>query len=48
MKPTSSDSACNDVNVKVEPNTTTIPSKLVESPRTEYNFMIISTDSSFR
>ena len=27
----SSDSASNDVNVKVEPNTTTIPSKPVES-----------------
>ena len=44
----SSDSASNNVNVKVEPNTTTVPSKPVESPRAEYTFMIIPTDSSFR
>jgi len=43
----SSDSASNNVNVKVEPNTTTVPSKPVESPRAEYSFMIVPTDSSF-
>jgi len=42
------DSASNDVNVKVEPNTTIVPSKPVESPRVEYSFMIVPTDSSFR
>ena len=31
----SSDSANNNVNVKVEPNTITVPSKPVESPRVE-------------
>jgi len=44
----SSDSASNDVNVKFEPNTTTVSSKPVESPRAEYNLMIVPTDSSFR
>ena len=44
----SSDSASNDVNVIVEPNTTTIPSKPVESTHAEYSFMIIPTDLSFR
>jgi len=43
----SSDSVSNDVNVKVESNTTTVPSKPVESPRAEYSFMIVPTDSSF-
>jgi len=44
----SSDGTNNDVNVKVEPNTATVPNKPVESPRAEYNFMIVHTDSSFR
>ena len=39
----SSDSASNNVNVKVEPNTTTVPSKPVESSRAEYSFMIVPT-----
>ena len=43
----SSDSVSNDVNVKVESNTTTVPSKPVESLRAEYSFMIVPTDSSF-
>ena len=44
----SSDSVSNDVNVKFEPNTTIVPSKLVEFPHAEYSFMIIPTDSFFR
>jgi len=44
----SSDSVSNDVNAKVEPNTTIVPSKPVKSLRAEYSFMIVPTDSSFK
>jgi len=44
----SSDGTSNNVNVKVKPNTTIVPRKPVESPRAEYSFIIVPTDSSFR
>ena len=44
----SSDGTDNDVDVKVEPNNTTVPSKPVELSRAEYSFIVVPTDSSFR
>ena len=44
----SSDGTSNNVNVKVKPNTTTVPNMPVESSGAEYNFMIVPIDSSFR
>jgi len=43
----SSDSASDDVNVVVEPNTPIVPNKPFKSPCAEYNFMVIPIDSSF-
>jgi len=43
----SSDSASDDVDEVVEPNTPTVPSKPFESHCTEYNFMVVPIDSSF-
>jgi len=44
----SSDSASDDVDEIVEPNTPTVPSKPFESPCAEYRFMVVPIDSSFR
>ena len=43
----SSDSASDDVDEIVEPNTPTMPSKPFESPCAEYSFMIVHIDSTF-
>ena len=36
------------MNEIVEPNTIIVPNKSFESPRVEYSFMVIPTNSSFR
>ena len=43
----SSDSASDDVDEIIEPNTLTVPSKPFESPCAEYSFMVVLIDSSF-
>ena len=40
------DSANDDVDEIIEPNTPAVPSKSFEFPCVEYNFMVVPTDSS--
>ena len=48
MKSMSSDSANDDVDEIVEPNTPTVPSQPFEYPCAEYSFMLVPIKSSFR